>query len=268
MSAPTTDSPASNWERGDYRRIAQEHQIVSERLCEEAAITSGHQVLDVACGTGNTALAARRRRAEVTGVDIASGLLERAETRAQAEGLEGIKWVTATAEDLPFADGAFDATLSTYGAVFAANQTATAHELLRVTRPGGIIALASHTPTGFPAEVYRLANRVQGLPDAERPAFAWARGAVAHELLDAGSARLWMVPAGYTCCFPSARAYLEHYEAYYGPIAARLAAMEPAQADDYRSGLLALLERFNHATDGTLMVHFDYMQIMAVRGGR
>jgi SAM-dependent methyltransferase len=65
-------------------------------------------VLDVACGTGNTALAARARGAEVTGLDLTPELLAVARERAAEEGLDGINWKEGDAENLPFPDGAFD----------------------------------------------------------------------------------------------------------------------------------------------------------------
>jgi ubiquinone/menaquinone biosynthesis C-methylase UbiE len=62
--------------------------IVGEILCEEVGLTAGARVLDVACGSGNTSLAAARRMARVSGVDIVPALLERARRRAEVEGLE------------------------------------------------------------------------------------------------------------------------------------------------------------------------------------
>jgi ubiquinone/menaquinone biosynthesis C-methylase UbiE len=75
--------------------------IVGELLCEQLDLRPGQRVLDVACGAGNTALAAARRRASTTGCDFVPALLVRAEQRAQAEGLQ-IEWVEADAQDLPF----------------------------------------------------------------------------------------------------------------------------------------------------------------------
>src|SRR5919198_3736139 len=62
--------------------------VVSELLCELVDLRAGERVLDVACGSGNAALAAARRFCRVVGVDGAPGPLERARRRAEAEGLE------------------------------------------------------------------------------------------------------------------------------------------------------------------------------------
>lgn len=104
----------ATWTAGDFHRLGVEQLIVGERLCEEVGIAAGQRVLDVACGAGNTTLAAARRRARATGCDWVPALLDRAEQRAKAEGLE-LEWVRADAEDLPFPDASFDVVLSTFG---------------------------------------------------------------------------------------------------------------------------------------------------------
>ena len=110
----------ATWAAGDFHQLGVEQLIVGERLCEEVGMRAGQRVLDVACGAGNTTLAAARRRALATGCDWVPALLERAEQRAKAEGLK-IEWVKADAEDLPFPDGSFDIVLSTFGVMFAAD---------------------------------------------------------------------------------------------------------------------------------------------------
>ena len=78
----------------------------------------GDRVLDVACGSGNTAIAAARCFAEVTGIDFVPALLERGRVRAAAEFLD-VEFVEGDAQELPFEDGSFDVVLSTFGAMFA-----------------------------------------------------------------------------------------------------------------------------------------------------
>src|SRR6202161_2473006 len=75
------------WTAGDFPKMGVELSIVGERLCESVPVLAGDRVLDVGPASGNTALAASRRRAVVTGVDITPALLERARLRAAAEGL-------------------------------------------------------------------------------------------------------------------------------------------------------------------------------------
>jgi SAM-dependent methyltransferase len=142
------------WSQGDFAVIATTQQIVGERLCETVDVFPGDRVLDVACGSGNTAIAAARRFAEVTGVDHVPALLDRARERAAAERLE-MEFVDGDAEALPFDDGTFDCVLSTFGAMFAPAQERAAGELLRVCRPGGRIGMANWTPDGFVGQMFK-----------------------------------------------------------------------------------------------------------------
>ena len=103
------------------------------------------QILDIATGTGLTARNIGRSGAEVTGVDIAQGLLDAAREISEEEGLS-IDWRLGDAEKLPFADASFDAAASTFGIMFASNQEAAISELARVVRPGGRVAIAAWLP--------------------------------------------------------------------------------------------------------------------------
>jgi ubiquinone/menaquinone biosynthesis C-methylase UbiE len=123
---------------------------VGELLAESADIRAGERVLDVAAGNGNATLAAARRFADVTSTDYVPELLEKGALRAQAEGLS-IRFETADVEALPYADGSFDAVLSTFGVMFAPDRRKSAAEMLRVLRGGGRIGLASWILKAFAA---------------------------------------------------------------------------------------------------------------------
>ena len=130
------------WSAGDFARVASMNMLPAEVLCESIDLHPGERVLDVAAGSGNTALAAARRRCDVTATDFVPSLLEAVARRAESEGLP-IYTAVADAQELPFDDGSFDVVLSTFGVIFAPDQERAAHELLRVCRPGGRIGLAN-----------------------------------------------------------------------------------------------------------------------------
>ncbi len=136
------------WSAGDYAVVGTTLQIVGEELCEALDLHAGHKVLDVATGNGNVALAAARRWCEVTATDYVPALLDRARERAAAERLP-MRFQVADAEALPFADGSFDAVVSTFGVMFTPDQDRAAAELVRACRRGGKIGLANWTPDGF-----------------------------------------------------------------------------------------------------------------------
>lgn len=110
----------------------------TDSLVARAEITSEHQVLDVGCGVGTTAIEiAQRFGAHVTAADISPLMLERAAANVRAAGLVG----SVTVDDadiltLPYPDGAFDVVIAEAVTMFVDRERA-ATELTRVTRPGG-----------------------------------------------------------------------------------------------------------------------------------
>src|SRR5689334_483058 len=123
----------ATWATGDYSVVGSRLIITAEMLCEAVDLQAGWNVLDVATGSGNAALAAARRSCDVTGIDFVPALLERARLRAEIDHLKA-KFQEADAEHLPFPDGSFDAVMSVYGVMFAPDHRKAASELARVCR--------------------------------------------------------------------------------------------------------------------------------------
>lgn len=136
-----------DWSDGDYALTAAALAPATERVLDVVGIGEGDRVLDVACGTGNAALAAARRGAKATGVDPAIGLLQIARGRCETEGLE-VEFLGGDAHALPVPEAAFDAVVSVFGVIFAPDADLGVREMLRATRPGGVIALSSWLPGG------------------------------------------------------------------------------------------------------------------------
>ena len=121
------------------------------------------RVLDVATGTGLVARAlVARYGCRVVGVDQSGGML--AEARRHGDGR--LEFVEASAESLPFGDGAFDALTFTYLLRYVADPAATLRELARVVRPSGVVAgLEFGLPRGIWRAPWELYVRA-GLPAA------------------------------------------------------------------------------------------------------
>src|SRR5687768_5689373 len=142
------------WALGDYHRFAKETiWELGEVLVRACGISTGQRVLDVAAGTGNTAIRAAETGAEVVASDLTPENFEAGRREAEARGME-LEWVEADAESLPFAGGEFDAVTSSFGAIFAPDHRAVADEMLRVCRPRGTIGMLNFTPEGLISDFF------------------------------------------------------------------------------------------------------------------
>jgi SAM-dependent methyltransferase len=250
------------WASGDFAAVATTLIIVGERLCEAVDLRAGQKVLDVATGSGNTAIAAARRFTEVSGSDYVPALVERARERAEAEGLT-IDFRAGDAEALPYPDQSFDAVLSTYGVMFAPNQEQAAAELLRVCKPGGKIGLANWTPEGFIGELFKVQSKHVAPPAGLRSPLLWGTEARLGELLGAGLADLEITRQTFAFRYRSAEHWLEFFTTYYGPTLKAFEALDTAGQEALREDLLILAERWNRASDGTMVVPGEYLEVVA-----
>jgi ubiquinone/menaquinone biosynthesis C-methylase UbiE len=163
----------ATWDAGDYATLSERIADVGELVASRAEIGPGMAVLDVACGAGNAAIPAARAGGQVTGLDLAPSLLEKAQAKAQKEGLE-IEWVEGDAEALPFEDGSFERVLSTFGHMFAPRHRQVADEMIRVCRTGGAIVTATWTAEGvFGAMSAAAAGYMPAPPDYASPPVLW-----------------------------------------------------------------------------------------------
>lgn len=172
------------WTLGDYRRIAQRQWSVATDLCDWAQVGAGDQVLDVGTATGNVAIAAARRGAHATGLDLTPQMLQEASGRAGGEALN-VVFVLGDAEALPFPDRSFDVVLSACGLWFAPRPERAVAEALRVLRPGGRIGLANFTPTGYMGRLNELITAQLPLPEGVPEPNLWGREEVAVRRLSA-----------------------------------------------------------------------------------
>jgi len=154
------------WGLGDYAELSQALRPAAEALADACAVSAGQEVLDVAAGDGNFALACAREGASVVSSDLAPGMVERGRARSEQEGYD-IEWVEADVEDLPFEDGRFDCVGSVFGAMIAPRPRVVAEELFRVVRPGGTVGMTAWTREGFSADLFRLGRSYA--PPSDQP---------------------------------------------------------------------------------------------------
>ena len=261
---PLTERVRATWTSGDFGRIAAGYVSGAAEFIARLELNSSERVLDVACGTGNLAIPAARTGAAVTGVDIAPNLIAQAKARAAGEKLP-IKFEVGDAEQLPYESAAFDTTVTMFGAMFAARPELAAAELLRVTRPGGRIAMANWTPTGFIGQMLkatvRYAPPAAGVPSP----LLWGTEDAVRERLGAGCSTLALTRRVITFEYPfSPEQVVNEFRLWYGPTLRAFASLEEEARNSFRIDLEGLWWENNRANDGTTRVESEYLEVVAV----
>lgn len=253
------------WGSGDYSLPGGLLTIISENLCEAVDLRAGQKVLDIATGTGNTAIAAARRHCNVTGIDYTPSLLVKARERAAVEGLS-ITFIEGDAEALPFPDDSFDVVLSSLGVMFAPDQELAASELLRVCRAGGKIGLASWSPGGSFGQMGRtLASYAPPPPPGLKPPMLWGTEDRLQDLFGAATTFLQVTQRTFMHRYRSAQHAVEFMRTYFGPVATAFQVLEPEQRQQLEKAMIAVYEDVNIATDGTLVAPAEYLEVIAIR---
>jgi SAM-dependent methyltransferase len=256
----------TTWMTGDYDVFARYMEKDAEVFYQRLGITPGTRLLDVGCGAGQLALIAARAGAKVTGCDIATNWLEKARTRAAAEGLE-ITFEEGDAEGLPYEDGRFDVVTSMVGAMFAPRPELVAAELTRVCRPGGTIAMANWTPGGFIGQMFKTIARHIAPSGMPSPAL-WGDEATVRDRFRNGIATLKLTPRLYRFDYPfPPDAVVEFFRVNYGPMTRAFASLDASGQKILRSELIRLWAEHNTATDNTTKVEAEYLEVVATCNG-
>jgi SAM-dependent methyltransferase len=260
-----TAAQQRTWSDGDFSMVASLVIGPSEDLAEALAILPDERVLDIACGSGNGAIAAARRSwGGAVGVDFVPALLERGRERAAAERL-GVEFIEGDAQDLPFADASFDVAMSIFGAMFAPDQERTAAELLRVVRPGGRIGVASWTPDGRLADLFAVfAKHTGGPPPGTVPPVLWGSEEHVRGLFGDGIAELRAERRVNRQVFRSADHYIDFFRTYFGPMKTAFDKVGPERAPALEADLRAYLEDVS-SDDRALVLEPEYLRVVAVR---
>jgi SAM-dependent methyltransferase len=264
--AAATRAQQATWSKGDFAMVANIVFNVGETLVESLQVLPGERVLDVACGSGNGALAAARRAwGNTVGSDFVPELLERGRERAAAERLE-IEFVEADAQDLPFGEGEFDVTMSIFGAMFAPDHEQTAAELLRVTRPGGRIGLASWCPDGGLEGLFgAVVKHTGGPPPGSIPPVLWGNEDHVRELLGDDVSMLRCERRHSRQAFYSADHYIEFFREYFGPIRGAFEKVGPDGEEALTADLRYWLEDANTAGEKALVIEPEYLEVIATK---
>ncbi|MFQ5982241.1 MAG: class I SAM-dependent methyltransferase [Woeseiaceae bacterium] len=198
---------------------------MGERLCEALELKTGERVLNVTAGTGNTALTA--------------------------------------GENLPFRDAAFDVVISGFGAMFAPDHHRIARELLRVCRRGGRIGLACWTPQSFNGQLISIIARYSTIRSEQPDPVHWGTREYLNDLFGHSADALGAATRTHTWRYRSVKDWLKTWRSYGGPLYNVYRAVDPDWRDQLSAELLALVNRFNEANNGSLVVRSEYLEFVA-----
>jgi SAM-dependent methyltransferase len=255
----------ATWMAGDFGKIAQYSAKGAEEFAARLGIPPGTRVLDVACGTGNLAIPVARVGARVSGVDIAPNLLEQARARAAAEKLD-ITFKEGDAEQLPYEDGQFDFIVTMFGAMFAPRPELVASELIRVCRPGGTIAMANWTATGFVGRTFAVTSRHVPPPPGIPAPVLWGDETTVRNRLGKGCSKITttkrMIEIDYP--FPPAET-VSFFRQYFGPTQTAFSRLDASGQAALASDLEKLWVENNRASAERTLVSAEYLEVIATR---
>ncbi|MGE5764831.1 MAG: class I SAM-dependent methyltransferase [Mycobacterium leprae] len=254
------------WASGDFAVVASRIVLVSELLADAADLRAGWRVLDVACGSGNATLAAARHGTRVLGVDYVPQLLENGRVRAAAEGLD-VEFRVGDAEELPAEDSSFDAVLTVFGAMFAPDHQRTADEIVRVTRGGGRVGLASWTPGGFIGEMFRTVTRYVPAPPGVLSPLLWGTQEHLADLFGGAVAQARSVERTFVFRFTSPEDFVAFFRRWYGPTVKAFEALEETGRTALAADLADLARRWDtHRDGGSVALPATYLEtVLTVR---
>lgn len=252
----------ATWMAGDFGEIAKLNAQGAEDFIRRIHLKPGTKVLDVACGTGNQSIPAARAGAEVIGLDIAPNLLEQARKRAADEKLK-IEFIEGDAEKIPYEAARFDVVLSMFGAMFAPRPDVVASELLRVCRPGGLVAMGNWTPEGFVGEMFKITSKYAPPPPGMLPPSLWGVEKVVSERLG-GKTRLEMTRQELLFDYPFAPSEaVAFFRKYFGPTQTTFARLDEAGQRALAADLTAHWTANNQGGANHTVIKAEYLEVHA-----
>jgi len=253
------------WMAGDYGHFAKYMEPGALNFFARLPLKPETRMLDVACGAGQIAIPAARAGARVTGIDLATNLIEQARARAQAERLE-VRFDEGDAEMLPYADASFELVTTLIGAMFAPQPERVAAELVRVCRSRGHIIMANWTPEGFVGQMFKMMGKHVPPPALMPSPVLWGNETVVRERLREGIAELRLTKQLYLFDYPFPPAeVVEFFRVYYGPTNRAFAALPEDGQAALRRDLENLWTQHNLATNGATRVESEYLEVVATR---
>jgi SAM-dependent methyltransferase len=250
------------WGNGPYERITNTIRDVHALVDERADPKPGERVLDAATGTGAVAILVAKRGADVVGMDLAPVLIDTARKRAAEEGVT-VQWDVGDAEAMAYDDARFDVVTSTCGVMFAPDHAAVAHELARVTKPGGRLALACWTPEGGVGQMFGMMwPFLPPPPEGVGSPFTWGTEEHVRELLGE-SYELEFEEHDSILRVADGEEYWELFSTSYGPTKSAAEALDDERREEFHR---TWVDFFEQRREGDEVVHQrEYLLTLGTR---
>jgi SAM-dependent methyltransferase len=260
------------WEKGDFTKIAAFMRQSGEAVVNSIGITPPLRALDLGCGDGTTAMPLARLGVEVTGIDVARNLVEAGNRRAAEAGLDRLEFQEGDACNLEgVGDHSFDLTLSVFGAMFAPKPFDVAREMVRVTKPGGRIAMGNwipDDPTSFVSQLLKIGSSFMP-PPTEGFVSPMTWGVDTHIIERFGQAgvppgRISMTKDTYHFIShdKSPAQFVELLERFYGPtMNAFGAAQDAGRGEEFHRQLLELAKAQNQSRNSGTSIPATFLRV-------
>lgn len=251
------------WAMGNFGDMAVFTTPVAGHLVRYSSATGGQAVLDVGTGTGVVAITARRMGASVTGLDLTPALLAQARESAAVAGHDDIVWHEGDAEALPFPDACFDVVLSQFGHMFAPRPEVAVSEMLRVLKPGGIIAFATWPGEQLIGRLFSLNAKYVPPPPGVASPVQWGDVAIVRQRLGDSVKRLHSERGIMGIPTLSPKHLRLFQEAKTGPFIRTVQALQhdPARLELWRNEVDEMVSEYLHDN----VVHHEYLLTRAIK---
>ena len=257
----------ATWEDGNYASFAKFMEAGAIEILNNWKIAKDLTLLDVGCGSGQTAIPAAKNGIKVTGIDIAENLILHARKRAKEAGLE-IRFDVGDAEDLPYANNSFDVVISLIGAMFAPRPELVASEFARVLKSGGKLFMANWTAASMPAKMFKCVSGFVPPPPGLVPPVLWGDEATVKQRLSNDFTDIKLTRKMYPQWHYSfdAAELVNLFRAQFGPVKKAFDTIDLQQQKELRNSLEQIYLDASKTINGVLTItNGEYLEVVATR---
>ena len=137
--------------------------------------------------------------------------------------------------------------------------------MLRVCKPGGKIGLANWTPDGYIGRLFKTLGKYLPPPAGVKSPALWGTRARITEMFGAQASEIVAEPRMFVFRYRSPQHCLDVFKTFYGPMLKAFAALDADRQAALSRDLLALIGEFNRASDGTMVVRSEYLEVVVTK---